>query len=277
VKQLKRACIFSFVTIFILSSCTLGLGTRVNGEFHANKSVSNLTKKQIPHDFIPLNFSIVSVGDSLTKGVGDSSKRGGYIPYLQEKLEEEKGINEVEFSNFGVKGNKTKDLLNRLKTNELLKAIKESDMVIVTIGGNDIMKVVKENISHLEKKDFIPAKAQFEKNLLGIFDTIRKIHPDIPIVLVSLYNPFYAWFADVKEMDEILVEWNQTGQKVVGIYKGSYFVSIEEVFKKSNENLLFKDYFHPNDKGYMLIANRLHETFREKVIKDFTNRKYTVN
>lgn len=272
---MKRAFIFSFVSIFILSSCTLGMGTTVKGEFHANKDVTILTKQQVPQDFFPMNYRILSIGDSLTKGVGDSTKKGGYIPVLRTKLQGEKGIKNIEFLNYGVKGNKTKDLLKRLNTDDVQNAIKGSDIVILTIGGNDIMKVVRENISHLEKNDFYSAKVQYEKNLYGIINSIRMQHPRIPIILISLYNPFYAWFADVKEIDEILIEWNTIGQKVITNYKYTYFVHIDDIFK--NEHVLHSDYFHPNEKGYNLIANRLFKELTENVFKENSTKHYSVS
>jgi lysophospholipase L1-like esterase len=261
--------------MIILSSCTLSMGTSVKGEFHANKDVMILTKKGIPQDFFPMNYRVLSIGDSLTKGIGDSSKKGGYIPFLQSKLQGEKGIKDIEFKNYGVKGNQTKDLLNRLNSVEIQNEIKKSDIVILTIGGNDIMKVVKENISHLEKKDFYSAKVQYEKNLYGIIDKIRIQHPRIPIVLISLYNPFYAWFADVKELEEILAEWNSIGQKVLANYKNTYFVHIEDIFQ--NENVLHSDYFHPNNKGYYLIANRLFDVLTENVLNRSSSKQYSVS
>jgi lysophospholipase L1-like esterase len=251
------------------------MGTSVKGEFHANKNVTFLTKEQIPQGFFPVNYRIMSIGDSLTKGVGDSTMRGGYIPVLKKKLQGEKGINNIEFLNYGVKGNKTQDLLKRLETNEVQNAIKGSDIVILTIGGNDIMKVVRDNISHLEKNDFYSAKVQYEKNLYRIIDSIRIVHPRIPIILISLYNPFYTWFADVKEIDEILIEWNTIGQKVIDNYKGTYFVHIEDIFK--NAHVLHSDYFHPNNKGYNLIANRVFEELTENVLKKYPTKHYSVN
>lgn len=148
-------------------------------------------------------------------------------------------------------------------------------MVILTVGGNDIMKVVKKNFSHLEKKDFIPAKLEYEHNLMMIMDTIRHEDSDIPIVLIGLYNPFYVWFANVKEMDEILIEWNDSARNVVSSFNDTYFVHIDEIFKNTTDNVLHKDYFHPNDLGYSLIAERLHETVASKTLKDLNERQYT--
>jgi lysophospholipase L1-like esterase len=251
------------------------MGNSVKGQFHANKDVTFLTKQKVPQDFFPVNYRIMSIGDSLTEGVGDSTKRGGYIPVLQTKLQGEKGFKNIEFLNFGVKGNKTKDLLKRLKTNKVQNAIKGSDIVILTIGGNDIMKVVSENISHLEKKDFYSAKVQYAQNLSKIIDSIRRDQPRIPIILISLYNPFYTWFADVKEIDEILKEWNTISQKVIDNYKDTYFVHIEDIFK--NEHVLHTDYFHPNDKGYNLIANRVFEELTENVLEKYPTKQYSVS
>ncbi|WP_442594223.1 SGNH/GDSL hydrolase family protein [Neobacillus sp. D3-1R] len=269
---MHRAFIFFFISIFLLSSCSQT--TSVRPKTLSYKQSLTLIKQPIPVDFVPSNLNIVSIGDSLTQGVGDSTKRGGYIPYLKQKLEAEKGIKQVNFSNYGVKGNKTNDLLNRLKKEEIQKAIKASDMVIVTIGGNDLMKVVKENISHLKKEDFSPAKLQYQKNLIKIIASIRTIQPKVSVVVLGLYNPFFTWFQDVQELDEILAEWNQTAQNIISSYKNSYFVRVDEPFKNSNENLLYKDYFHPNDKGYSIIANQLYVTLTDKALNDLSKRQY---
>lgn len=267
-----RAFIFFFLSIFLLSSCSQP--ATVSGKTLSFKKTYALAKEPIPKDFIPSDLKIVSIGDSLTKGIGDSTKRGGYVPYLQTKLEGQKGINQVHFLNYGVKGNKTSDLLNRLKTKEIQNAIKNADMVILTIGGNDLMKVVKENISHLQKSDFTLPQKQYRDNLTKIIGAIRKIQPRTSVMVMGLYNPFYTWFADVKEMEEILADWNQTGQNVVLSYKNTYFVQVDELFKRSSENLLHTDFFHPNDKGYSLIADRLYRTLTDRALDELSKRRY---
>ena len=47
-----------------------------------------------------------------------------------------------------------------------------------------------------------------------------------------------------------------------------FCLNIEDLFLNSNENLLFTDNFHPNDKGYELIAERLNKTLEEQVLPD---------
>jgi lysophospholipase L1-like esterase len=252
------------------------MSTSVSAEIHSNRKNISLVKKQIPRDFFPVNLKIASIGDSLTKGVGDRTKQGGYIPYLKTNLENTKGIKEVEIVNLGIKGLKSSDLITQLGRRSFQNTLKSSNMVILTIGGNDIIKVVKENISHLQKSDFTQARDKFEMNLFMIVDLIRKSHPRIPIILISLYNPFFIWFSDVKEMDEILTEWNMVGNKVIDTYDNTYFVSIDDLFKVPNRPLLSSDNFHPNEKGYQLVSRRIYATITEQTIEDYSDDVYMV-
>lgn len=230
------------------------------------KEASISLKENIPYDFIPRTYQIVSVGDSLTQGVGDSTNRGGYIPYLQEKLEGERGIKEAVFHNFGVSGNRTSQILNRLKTTEIRAAVKEADIVLITTGGNDIMKVVRENLSGLDMKDFDRELISYEKTLTSVIDAVRENNPDAMIGLIGLYNPFFLFLADVKEMDLVIEKWNDVSQTVLEKYENTLFVEIADAFKGSEENLLYTDYFHPNDKGYEIMANSVFHVLRSETM-----------
>lgn len=244
---------------------------------HQEKKVSAQVFEQIPADFFPRKLTVLSAGDSLTQGVGDSTDQGGYLPYLKTMLEKEKGIKEVDFYNFGVKGNRTTQLLKRLKSPEIKPVLQKADLVILTIGGNDIMKVMKDNISDLQVSDFTKEKESYRSHLTQIIEAIAQENPNATIVLVGLYNPFSKWFSDIKEMDEIVADWNQAGKSVIAQNPNAYFVEIEDVFLNAAENLLYKDNFHPNDKGYELIAERLNETLETRVLPDLENVPYTVN
>jgi len=244
---------------------------------HKEKKVSAQVFEPIPADFIPRKITVLSAGDSLTQGVGDSTKQGGYLPYLKSLLEKDKGIQEVDFYNYGVKGNRTIQLLKRLKSPEMKPILEQSNLVILTIGGNDIMKIVKDNISDLQISDFLKEKESYRTHLMQIFEVINKENPKASIVLVGVYNPFSKWFSDIKEMDQIVAEWNQVGQSAVNQYPNSYFVSIEDLFVNSEEDVLFTDNFHPNDKGYQLMAERLNETLGKQVLPDLEKKAYTVS
>lgn len=270
---MKKFFTLLIVSTFFLSSC----GNKDHEEMQPERKTAIQVYKQIPADFLPKNLTVVSAGDSLTQGVGDSTQQGGYLPYLKTMLEKDKGINHVEFSNYGVKGNRSTQLLKRLQSQQLKDAVKKADMVIITIGGNDIMKVVMENISNLQISVFTKEKEDYISHLTQIFDTVIQENPQTSIVLVGVYNPFLKWFSNINEMNQIVSDWNLASQSVVANYQNAYFVNIEDLFLNSNENLLFSDNFHPNDKGYEQIAKRLHKSLEERAIPDLEEKSYMVS
>ncbi|ESU30244.1 hypothetical protein G3A_23080 [Bacillus sp. 17376] len=256
--------------IMILGSCSQFENFQ-KGNFNKVKETGLEIKEALPTSFFPKDLHIVAAGDSLTQGVGDSTNTGGYIPYLAEQLENEKTIKNANFENFGVRGNRTAQLLKRLKNKNIQSSIEEADLIILTIGGNDLMKVVKENFSSLKINHFKTEQKLFTEQLQEIFFSIRNQNQEAPIVLVGLYNPFYNWFADVKEMNQIVDEWNGQSLTIVEQDGNSYFVDIHDIFLNNEENLLYTDYFHPNDRGYQLIADRIYEILDEQVIDSLSN------
>lgn len=269
---MKRIFTSLFLCSIVLTSCT-PTSRVLNEENISLREYATNLKSDIPVDFIPESYTFVAAGDSLTQGVGDSSNRGGYVHFLEELLEEEKGIKSTDFYNFGVKGNRTSQLLERLKTNEVKGAVEKADVVMITIGGNDIMKVVRENFSNLDIKDFDKEKKFYEQTLRTIISTVRDTNPVSTILLVGLYNPFFKWFSNVKELDIVMEDWNNTSQSILLEYEDTHFVDIATLFRMSDENLLWTDYFHPNDRGYELIADEVYTVIKEKVLTALAEKK----
>ncbi|WP_407461691.1 SGNH/GDSL hydrolase family protein [Methanobrevibacter sp.] len=235
-------------------------------EDHSTSYLTKAIKREIPEDFFPTNINIVSLGDSLTQGVGDSSESGGYIPYLVSYLEQNRGIKEAEFNNHGVRGNRTTDLLERLKTPQLMMDIQQADAIVITIGGNDIMKVVKDQFTNLTMQDFYLEANHYEERLEEIFSIIRQYNKDADIYFVGLYNPFGKWISAFQELDMIMDDWNSISQEIVTRDPNGYFIRIDDAFSNSDENLLYKeDYFHPNDRGYEIIASRIYDEMKERI------------
>jgi len=247
------------ICLFLISGCNQSQ-TVSTQPLEQYRHLTELSKKQeIPSRFFPDPIQIVSVGDSLTQGVGDSKDNGGYLPYLKKKLEKEPTITAVEMVNYGVRGNRTDQLLKRLDKKEIREHIEQADSIVVTIGGNDIMKVFKQNFTHLEMEQFENAKIGYEDRLRKIFDKIRTYNKSAQIYLVGVYNPYTKIFADLYELDMIIADWNNSGEKIVSKYDSAYFISIEDIFQNTTEDLLYtEDYFHPNDRGYELIATRIY-------------------
>lgn len=271
---MKKVLTFLFICFFlfiIFNYSPFSGSERVN----SIKQTGISLKQEVHEEFFPKDIKVVSIGDSLTEGVGDSTGRGGYLPYLEKMLEKEKSINNAEFYNFGVRGHKTSQLLERLETIEVKKAIKEADIVVITIGGNDVMKVVRENFSDLKLQDFEGEKALYKNRLNKIIDKVKTLNPDSTVLLLGLYNPFFKWFSDIKEMNLVISDWNNTSRTILSQYNKAYFVEVADIFMESPENLLHKDYFHPNDKGYKLIAERMFQTLKSLGFEELTEERIT--
>ncbi len=229
---------------------------------HTAKLINIEEKEEPPIDFMPRSLTIVSIGDSLTKGVGDSKNEGGYNPYLKTKLEAMENIKEVTIENYGVSGNRSDQLMDRLQEDDVKKAVKRADIVIMTIGGNDIMEIFRDNFANLHLALFDQAKAEYKERLKMILQTVNQENPSARIILVGIYNPFTKWFANIEELNHIIHEWNEMSKQLVTQVDGE-FVPIADIFEQE-EDLLHTDYFHPNDRGYELIAERLFEQITTK-------------
>jgi len=113
-------------------------------------------------------IKILAVGDSLTSGhdVNDTEK---YPAILEAKLREN-GI-QAEVVNLGTKFETTEGLLNRI--GEIKKI--EADIVIITTGGNDILKNVTPNTTR--------------KNLEAIIVSLKDKYSATDIYLATLNIP----------------------------------------------------------------------------------------
>lgn len=244
------------------------------------KSDSKLTKKDfLANKATKLNY--VAIGDSLTEGVGDTTGQGGFIPLLTQSLIESYNY-DVSYSNYGVSGNTSNQILKRMKTQEdIQKDLKMADLMTLTVGGNDVMAVIRKYLTTLKVSTFTKPATQCQGRLRQIITLARKDNPDLPIYVLGIYNPFYLNFPEMTEMQEIIDNWNNSTQAVTKEYNNVYFVPINDLLYKGidgeegivqtsgeqttvlNDALFSGDHFHPNNIGYQIMANAVMEEIIE--------------
>lgn len=223
-----------------------------------------------------------AVGDSLTEGVGDQTKQGGFVPLVADKLREEYKLTSVEIDNFGVGGERSDQILKRLKNDEDLREnVKSSDIISLTVGGNDLMKVIQSNIFGLSVKTFNKPSIEYQERIKEMFEVIRELNPTAPVYVLGIYNPFYLNFPEITDMQTIVDNWNEKTEEVVSEEENSYFIPINDLLYRGlnsevgvatsdsdttttsddnlntvKNNVLYEeDHFHPNNLGYQLMAN----------------------
>lgn len=259
-----RKIIVASVCSVTLASCSQPTVLVNQEDIVDQKEVQLTEKEQIPKGFFPVELEAVAIGDSLTEGIGDESKKGGYVPFIEQYIAKQNEVENVTISNLGKKGNRTDQLLARLKDPSIASKVSRADMIYVTIGGNDVMKVVRDYFYDISIKTFETEKSKYEKRLNEVFQRIRKLNPNAHIYLIGFYNPFFKTLSDMKEINVVIDEWNQASQQVAMNYENVTYVKIDDVFYDSSDNLLGKDEFHPNKKGYELMAERISDAMEEE-------------
>lgn len=203
---------------------------------------------------------ISAIGDSLTQGVGDETNQGGYVGVIENMLHS--GINQptLIIENFGKRGNRTDQLLKRLNDEteeELQRSIESADIILITIGANDIMEVFKQNILDITLEPFIEEQTYYEQRLHNILVTLTDKNEHAKIYLLGIYNPFAQYFEDIKELEMIVNDWNAINENIVSSFEQTSFIPIKDIFEASDEHLFADDNFHPNKLGYERMAKRV--------------------
>lgn len=198
---------------------------------------------------------IVAIGDSITAGVGDEEKNGGYVGILKDIMNTDNHI--VNFTNFGKNGNRTDQLLERLTYPEIIEKLEIANNVLITIGANDVKQVFEENFLDLQLEHFVDAQEGFEDRLAEIFRTIQGINPHATIYLIGFYNPFKTFFPDIDELDHIVESWNELGETVTEQFNDVHFIPIRELFGADTADNLSADKFHLNHQGYERMAAQI--------------------
>ncbi|MHC5217567.1 SGNH/GDSL hydrolase family protein [Enterococcus sp. LJL128] len=222
----------------------------------------------------------VAIGDSLTEGIGDPTASGGFVPIVARDIEERYKLNAVEVENFGKNGDRSDQILKRIKKNEAIqKQLTAADMITVTVGGNDLMKVIKGDVFNLTTDSFTKPLKKYQDQLVSLFDEIRKYNETAPIYVLGIYNPFYLYFPEIIEMQQIVNNWNAGTEETVSGYSAMYFIPINDLLYKgvngdvgvtgaegdtsdteiTNDAIYEEDHFHPNNLGYQLMANAVRE------------------
>jgi len=250
--------------ITIASFCLFAYGFVSGVNDVLNPKASNLIKKT---DVVAKEkkktgtLKIVSLGDSLTRGVGD--KEGiGYIGRVKEDLQKDYK-QKVALTNLAVSGAKMPDLLKQMESSGAQYSIKQADVIVLTIGGNDLFPGW-ESLGKVDLETYRPDTETFQNEAKKIIEEIRKLNTDSPIFWLGLYNPFED-VEDLKGSSNIVVDWNASLEKLTLNDKNVYITPTFDLFQNRGKDLLYSDHFHPNEVGYTYMADRLVQNVASKL------------
>jgi lysophospholipase L1-like esterase len=192
----------------------------------------------------------IILGDSLGRGAGDETGLG-IGGRLVDELRK-RNVNTKNIVNIAVNGARTRDLIQQLASRNVQTLIAQSNVVIVSIGGNDLWGdnnwrnapprdpegVMKDVLNHVEESVKI----------------IRGANPSARIFVIGLYNPAISTpFGKI--LTPFVNRWNALLIERFGGDPNVVIVQTSDIF--AYRDRLSFDRFHPNDEGYSLIARRI--------------------
>lgn len=196
---------------------------------------------------------VVALGDSLTRGAGDANGQG-YVGLVRQALEKQNGQS-ITFTNLAINGQESTDLLAQMSQQQVKALLTEADLILFTIGGNDLFRQTG-GLYSLEKEKVAAAIDRLTTNYEEIIRQIRSVNKNATIVYTSLYNPFGDTETGLDTIKPVL-DWNNTASQIASRYPHVIVVPTYDLFLRKEQTYLYTDHFHPNTEGYARIATRI--------------------
>lgn len=249
------------------------------------------TYKSITVD-VPPNMLIL--GDSIATGYGldgyaeygksNCNSYANQLAWLYDTVLD--GTTDFKFENLAIDGQTSTELLQDLQNGIYDEKLKDADAIVMSIGGNDLLTIIRDVLDKYKQKDNINMKEIFntlsgltdtinssleiyEKNLIKITSYINE-KTDGVLVLQTLYNPF-------NQMTDKIPIKNFTEEKIGKLNnivlahkngeKSEYLVAdvYSEFVDRADELTNIKSFdIHPNQAGHDVIFQIVDKTIREK-------------
>ena len=244
--------------------------------------------------------SFLLLGDSIATGYG--------LPNIRENSYGAKLANAlgVDYYNLAVDGATSGDLLALLKETDIAALLAEQDIVVISIGGNDILSIffalakqalgLAPTASNLELQAAIEstpnavsvigmalllnqskltaATNAFPENLSAIVKEIKSANPDAQLIIQTIYNPFSGvpGMETLSAAAETIIS-QMNGVIYSDVTAGGYEVA--DIYGEFQDNaLLYTNIgefdIHPNTAGHEKIFELLYEMIAVEDLPDLS-------
>ncbi|UQZ32334.1 lysophospholipase [Paenibacillus sp. PK3_47] len=209
-------------------------------------------------------YRILALGDSLAKGTGDNSGNG-FVRRTVEGLSAD-GLKAALLGNMGINGQTTAGLLSSLKEEGVQYAVRQANIILLSIGGNDLFQdsgiTGTPDDEELTPQSLLAALPEASKRLGDILQYITELNPQAQIYYVGLYNPF----GDVPDLlvpgNQAVTLWNNAAMDIMNTHSNMTLVPTFDLFNRHLDKYLSGDHFHPNEEGYQRMGERIVQAVR---------------
>ena len=214
---------------------------------------------------VPLQY--VVLGDSIGYGAGvlnpDEACYGRIVA----------DTNGYDYQNHAVSGNKTEHLLRHLDRAEVSAAVKQADIISISIGGNDYLTdnvtglvldaTFRNDYSRMDK-----ITAQLKLNFAAIIEKIRALNPDAVILMQTLYNPGTGinkapYQAATNRLNDLIRDY-------LASHPGAFTIVDVAAAFGTDRTYIAQDSIHPSARGNERIAEVILRTLKTLGLGDAT-------
>ena len=193
------------------------------------------------------------LGDSLARGTGDETGLG-VGGRLVDELHRRK-INTANIVNVAVNGARTQDLLQQLEGSNIRRLLSQSNVIILSIGGNDLWG--DNNWRTAAPRDPEAVMDQVLAKVEKSEQLVRSASPHGRIFIIGLYNPFVTTPVGAV-LTPFVNRWNAKLVERFASDPNVVIVQTSDIF--AFRDRLSLDRFHPGDEGYAMIARRIADS-----------------
>lgn len=232
-------------------------------------------------------IDVTVLGDSIAKGYSADKEKTikCYGEILAQELSDETGT-EYSYRNYAKNGLDTEGLNGKvLAKQEVQESVKNSDIVLLTMGSNDLLNEFKDEAKEILKSErsFTSAAdaleeveeqvkqnpflvfriidalgnwdyGTFEKEWVRAMDAVTTMKPeDAQIVVTNIYNPMKRLKLP-GTMNQVVEEIIGNMNDIIEKHAGDYDYSVVDLFESEITEHVQKDGLHPDQEGQELIA-----------------------
>lgn len=222
-------------------------------------------------------INYVALGDSLAAGQNPYGEISyGYSDLVANYLRRNKLL-DFYTKDFAKSGDKIEDLKMKLENNQTITvdgkdyhiktALREADLVTISIGANDFIKHF--SLTNLNLDQFTSEKLkQYVDEVLDQLDPLfqeLKQYAKKNVLVLGYYNPLPRMTEDYADLIKELFAYADQGYLNICNKYGFHYIPLYQKFAGHKDYLPNPIDIHPNLDGYQVIANQIIDYLEKKV------------